>query len=51
MGNKILEIGENEKVWICEFCGEHNKLNIEKEEIPAGEDMIYIVQSANQQNE
>ncbi len=46
VGQKIVDIGENEKVWICEFCGEHNRLNIEMEEVPQNDDMIYMLQSA-----
>lgn len=34
--------------WVCEFCGTHNRLQIEKEEIPVEADMVYIVESASQ---
>lgn len=43
-----LELGPNDFAWICEFCGFHNKIRIEKEEIPVNSDMVYILQSASQ---
>ena len=43
-----MEINQGEKLWICEFCDEYNKLSIEAEEIPTADDQIYLVQSANQ---
>ena len=42
------DIKAHEMVWICEFCGHHSKLSIENEEIPKKDDMVYILQSANQ---
>lgn len=29
-----IEITENDSVWVCEFCGHKNVIQIEKEEIP-----------------
>jgi hypothetical protein len=31
---KPLEMGSKDIAWICEFCGHHNKIKIEKEEVP-----------------
>ena len=42
------DIKPNERVWICEFCEQHNKFMIEEEEIPKKNDMIYIIESKNQ---
>ena len=47
---KIIEVKENESVWICEFCGNYNKLNIEDEEIPTNDDTVYLIQSNIQSN-
>ncbi len=33
--------------WVCEFCEHHNKLRIEKEEIPTSDDLVYILESAS----
>jgi hypothetical protein len=46
--DKVFEINQGEKLWICEFCNEFNKLMLEAEEIPTEDDLIYLVQSANQ---
>lgn len=34
---------ENDKVWICNFCGELNKCPLEEEEIPTKDDAIYML--------
>lgn len=44
----LTNINNYDKIWICEFCGEHNILSIDKEEIPTKNDMIYIIESKNQ---
>lgn len=31
------------QVWICEFCGHKNPVQIEREEIPAKEDVVYLI--------
>lgn len=31
---KLMELGPKDMAWICEFCSHHNRLRIEKEEIP-----------------
>ena len=40
---KLLELGPKDMAWICEFCSHHNRLRIEKEEIPTEPDMVYII--------
>lgn len=45
---KPLELGPKDMAWICEFCSHHNRLRIEKEEIPTEADMVYIIESASQ---
>jgi hypothetical protein len=37
---------EEEKLWVCEFCGTHNKVMIEEEEIPKLETVNYILEPA-----
>ena len=44
---KRLELSLKDMVWVCEFCSHHNKIRIEKEEIPTAEDLVYIVESAS----
>ena len=44
----LKEVKENDKIWICEFCGESNLLYIEEEEMPKNDDMIYMLQSVAQ---
>ncbi|KRX07681.1 hypothetical protein PPERSA_11230 [Pseudocohnilembus persalinus] len=54
VNKKGKELGENESVWICEFCGNENVIMIEEEEIPKQEDVIYLTQAnqlKDQQNE
>lgn len=45
---KLIELGPKDMAWICEFCSHHNRLRIEKEEIPSEADMVYIIESASQ---
>lgn len=46
-------INQHDLVWVCEFCGAENLLQIEKEEIPANDDVIYMLKSfqSNQKSE
>jgi hypothetical protein len=37
------DIGEDDQLWICEFCEHRNVINIEKEEIPTKNAMNYII--------
>jgi ribosomal protein S26 len=37
------EMGEDDQLWICEFCEHRNVINIEKEEIPTKNAMNYII--------
>ena len=34
---------KNERVWICEFCGYHNKINIDLTEIPESNDQFFLL--------
>lgn len=43
-----VEVNENDKVWVCEFCSHHNVIQVEQEEIPKDEDIIYMLKSAQQ---
>jgi hypothetical protein len=46
---KAAEKGDlSEKIWECEFCGHANSVRLEEEEIPKSDDVVYMVQSANQ---
>lgn len=38
--------GEDEKLWVCEFCGFENKVLMEAEEIPKLESVNYILEPA-----
>jgi len=42
------DLKSHESVWICEFCGTHNKISIESEELPKSNDLFYMLQSAIQ---
>ncbi|EAS02966.1 Sec23/Sec24 trunk domain protein (macronuclear) [Tetrahymena thermophila SB210] len=45
------ELEENgNMIWNCEFCKTKNVINIEREELPQQEDVIYMVQSVNMRN-
>ncbi len=44
----ISDLKSNESVWVCEFCGTHNKISIENEELPKADDLFYMLQSAEQ---
>ena len=35
-------------IWVCEFCEYKNQIQIEKEEIPVTEDVVYLIQSAHE---
>ncbi|XP_062566658.1 circularly permutated Ras protein 1-like [Saccostrea cucullata] len=37
---------ENKKIWVCEFCGTENELDIEEEEIPGSNDVTYMLEPA-----
>ncbi len=39
---------KNDSFWECQFCGYPNILAIEKEEIPLKEDVVYLLESENQ---
>ena len=41
-------LSKDDKIWICEFCSEHNKVSIEPQEIPSSADVIYMLQSIDQ---
>ena len=43
-----LQMQKNNSFWECEFCGYPNILTIEKEEIPLKEDVVYLLESENQ---
>ena len=45
----INDLKQHESVWICEFCGCHNRIVIEIEELPKANDLFYLLQSAKQQ--
>lgn len=47
----VTDLKSHESVWICEFCGAHNKISIENEELPKSNDLFYLLQSANQAKE
>ena len=36
MFSKLSELDENRQVWLCEFCGFENIVNVDAEEIPRG---------------
>jgi len=38
--------GEDEKLWVCEFCGHHNKVMLEEGEVPQMETVNYILEPA-----
>lgn len=45
----VIEITDSkiQRVWICEFCRNHNLLNIEEIEFPNSDDQLYILESEN----
>jgi len=43
-------IADTDKVWVCEFCGVHNLVNLDNEEVPKTDDVIYLLKSAQQIN-
>jgi hypothetical protein len=45
MENKY-EVKPHETLWECEFCGYPNKIQIEKEEVPVKDDVVYMLESA-----
>ncbi|KRX09903.1 Zinc finger, Sec23/Sec24-type [Pseudocohnilembus persalinus] len=48
--SKLENINENDYKWKCEFCENINELlNIEPEEIPKQDDLCYILETNNQQ--
>jgi hypothetical protein len=44
---ELSKVPENSKVWVCEFCTTHNVMQIEHEEIPSKEDVVYMLQSVS----
>jgi len=31
------------QMWVCEFCGEENKVEVESEEVPSKKDTTYLI--------
>mmetsp|Transcript_41405 Transcript_41405/g.36771 ORF Transcript_41405/g.36771 Transcript_41405/m.36771 type:complete len:178 (-) Transcript_41405:1549-2082(-) len=48
LSETVKMVASSDFVWICEFCGFHNVLNIDREEIPTENDVFYLVESADQ---
>ena len=46
--SKCETVNKTQKLWTCEFCKHPNTLNIEEEEIPKKDDVLYVLQSAVQ---
>ena len=40
-----IQLSKAEALWECEFCGHSNILKIEKEEVPAKDDVVYMLES------
>ncbi|XP_065179565.1 uncharacterized protein LOC135810028 [Sycon ciliatum] len=38
--------GEDAKIWVCEFCGEENSVDISEEEVPKKEDVTFMITPA-----
>ncbi len=36
-----------DKLWTCEFCKFENILQIDEEEVPKSDDLLYMIQSNN----
>lgn len=43
----IDEFGGNNRIWICEFCGEHNHIKIMPEAIPKEKDIFFLLKSSD----
>ena len=43
--SKFSQEGDNQ-LWVCEFCGTENTINIDEEEIPTEGRLIYVLESA-----
>ncbi|KAL4491824.1 hypothetical protein ABPG72_006079 [Tetrahymena utriculariae] len=48
--NKQEQEENGNMIWNCEFCKTKNVINVELEEVPKQEDVIYMVQSVNMRN-
>lgn len=35
------------RFWVCDFCEEINEINLDDEELPKNQDLIYLIQSKN----
>jgi hypothetical protein len=44
----VSDMKPGERVWICEFCGKHNKISLDNEEIPKDSDVYFLLQSSDQ---
>jgi len=40
------EVGKKEKVWMCEFCGTRNEVDVVAEEIPKEEGALFMIAPA-----
>jgi len=43
-----VELEEGQKLWICEFCGTHNAIDIDEEEIPSKDTRDYVLSPARE---
>jgi len=44
----VTVIADTDRIWVCEFCGQHNLVNLDPEEMPQNDDVIYMLKSAEQ---
>mmetsp|Transcript_20733 Transcript_20733/g.18143 ORF Transcript_20733/g.18143 Transcript_20733/m.18143 type:complete len:342 (+) Transcript_20733:47-1072(+) len=42
----VSEVKKHQKIWICEFCGNHNAIDLEASQIPAQNDAFYMLETA-----
>jgi hypothetical protein len=34
------------QLWVCEFCGKHNEVDVEREEVPTKADTTFLISPA-----
>ena len=47
---KIEDLNKDANVWICEFCGNHQEIQVQPNQLPQGDEMFYLLENPQNTN-
>lgn len=45
-----LDLNKDANVWICEFCGNHQEIQVQPNQLPQGDEMFYLLENPQNTN-